>query len=681
MMRTKAFLLALILTVFFQPGRITGSGDTHPFNFYDLIAMQRLRDPRVSPDGQWVCFSRSEYSLEKNKGLHDLWLLSTDGKQLKRLTTHKAGDSHGRWAPDGKKIAFISTRSGSAQIWIIPVDGGEARRLTDFPVDVDNVTWSPDGKYLAFTADVYPDLPDIKATAERDRDREEDPVKAKIYTELLFRHWDIWEDGKRSHIFVMPAGGGDPVNVMKGADADSPTRPFGGSEEFAWSPDSREICFTAKMVDHPAWSTDFDLYTAPVDGSGFTCITPENKAWDTTPVYSPDGASIAYLAMERPGYEADRFRIMIYDRKTGKHRVLTQAWDRSPGEIAWSPAGNAIFASAVDMGGRSVFAVDVDTGRVKKLVDRRYNYSVQPSGENLIFLQSGFKSPAELFICRTDGSELRQLSFINKEVLDAAVFSEPRRFHFKGAEDDTVYGWFFKPVGFEEGKKYPLAFLVHGGPQGSWEDQFHYRWNAEIYAGAGYAVAAIDFHGSTGYGQAFTDAIHGDWGGKPFVDLMKGLDHLLKTYPFIDKERMGALGASFGGYMINWIEGHSDRFTCLANHDGGFDEVAGYYNTEELWFPEWDFGGPPFERPELYEKWSPHNYVQNWKTPMLVIHGALDFRVVETEGFSTFTALRRRGIPAKLLYFPDENHWVLKPKNSEFWYKTVLDWLDEWLKP
>jgi len=677
----KAFcplFLAVLILVSAGP---YSSAEKHPFNFNDMIAMKRLSDPQISPDGRWVCFGLRTYSLEENKGRSDLWLISMDGKILKQLTTHEAGEYHARWAPDGKKIAFISSRSGSAQIWMIAPGGGEARQLTRFPVDVDNVTWSPDGKRLAFTAEVYPDAGGFEETAARDQEKADNPVKAKVYTDLLFRHWDTWEDGKRSHIFVMPAGGGKPVDVMLKADADTPTRPFGDSGEFAWSPDGKEICFTAKMVDNPAWSTDFDLYTAAADGSGFTCITPKNEAWDTTPVYSPDGTRIAYLAMKRPGYEADRFRIMIYDRAGQTHKALTEDWDRSPGSITWSADGKTLYASAGDMGGTSLFVIDARTGDVKKIVEGRHNYGLQASSDSLVFLQSGFVSPAEMFKCGTDGSGFTQLTRINQEILDQAIFSHPVRFHFKGAEDETVYGWFFKPAGFEAGRKYPLAFLIHGGPQGSWRDRFHYRWNAEIYAGAGYAVAAIDFHGSTGYGQDFTDSINRDWGGKPYVDLMKGLDHLLKTYPFIDPERLGALGASFGGYMINWIQGQTDRFKCLVSHDGGFDEFTGYYNTEELWFPEWDFGGPPFEAPELYDKWAPMNYVKNWKTPELVIHGARDYRVVETESFCTFTALRRMGIPAKLLYFPDENHWVLKPKNSEFWHQTVLEWLDEWLKP
>jgi dipeptidyl aminopeptidase/acylaminoacyl peptidase len=680
MLIRKCLLPVVIISLVAAPGPVRGSETPHPFHFNDMIAMKRLGDPQISPDGQWVCFALRTYSMEENRGRTDLWLVSSDGAHLKQLTTHEASDYHGRWSPDGKTIAFISTRGGSAQIWMIPLSGGEARRVTDFPVDVDGVTWSPDGRHIAFTAEVYPDARDFAETAARDRAKAEDPVKARVYTELLFRHWDTWEDGKRSHIFVMPAGGGKAVDIMRGADADTPTRPFGDSSEFAWAPEGGQICFTAKMVDNPAWSTDYDLYTAAADGSGFTCITPENKAWDTTPVYSPDGAFIAYLAMMRPGYEADRFRIVLYDRRQKSHRVLTENWDRSPGGLAWSPDSKTLYATATDLGGTSVFSIDAATGEVRKLVPAHHNYSVQAASDFLVFLQSSFVSPAELFRCDTGGGGLTQLTRVNQDILDRVIFSPPERFSFKGAEDETVYGWFFKPVGFEAGRSYPLAFLIHGGPQGSWRDRFHYRWNAEIYAGAGYAVAAIDFHGSTGYGQRFTDSINRDWGGKPYVDLMKGLDYLLETRPYINPDRLGALGASFGGYMVNWIQGQTDRFRCLVNHDGGFDEVSGYYNTEELWFPEWDFGGTPYENPELYEKWSPRNYVKNWKTPTLVIHGALDFRVVEVEGFSTFTALRRKGIPAKLLYFPDENHWVLKPKNSAFWHETVLGWLDEWLK-
>lgn len=654
--------------------------ENHPFCFDDMIAMKRLSDPQPSPDGKWIAFEIAEYSLESNKGVRDIWLVSADGTLLKRLTSSPAQDTHPRWSPDGRTIAFISSRGGSSQIWTIRVDGGEAQQLTRFPLDVDNVKWSPSGTHLAFTAEVYPTAKTLEETSQRDKKKEEDPVKARTYTRLLFRHWDQWEDGKRRHIFVMPAEGGEPVDLMRGLDADSPTMPFGGSEEFAWSPDSKEICFTSKMAENPAWSTDVDLYIVKTDGTGFSCITEENKAWDTFPVYSPDGRTLAYLAMKRPGYESDRFRVVLYDRESGSRRVLTEEWDRSPGELAWAPDGKSLFAAAPDRARRNIFRIDVESGKGTEVLSGHYNDSLRVAGERIVFLQDSFTSPKEIFSCRLDGRELLQLTRINAPVLERAVFGEVEEFWFPSLDGFNVHGWLIKPALFREEKRYPLAFFIHGGPQGSWEDHFHYRWNLEIFAGAGYVVAAIDFRGSTGYGQAFTDAIRGDWGGKPYQDLMIGLDHILGRCLFINPDRMAALGASFGGFMINWINGQTGRFKCLVCHDGGFDETASYYSTEELWFPEWEFFGPAYKNPEMYDRWSPSRYVQNWKTPTLFIHGAQDYRVVDTEGLSAFTACQRLGIPSMLLYFPDETHFVTKPRNSELWHKTVIWWLDKWLR-
>ncbi|HET9481457.1 MAG TPA: S9 family peptidase, partial [Candidatus Polarisedimenticolia bacterium] len=657
------------------------SAGKHPFSVRDMVAMERLADPQPSPDGRWVVFTRRTWDEVANKVFTNLWMVSADGKDLRQLTSARASDTGPRWSPDGRSIAFISNRNGSSQIWVIDTAGGEAQRRTDFPIDVDNVQWSPDGTRFAFSAEVYPDCRDFACTAKRDKEAEENPVKARIYTGLMFRHWDTWEDGKRSHIFVWPGRNGDPIDLMRGVDADAPTKPFGGAEEFSWSPDGREIAFTAKIVPNPAWSTDLDVYIARTDGSGFRCVTEANEAVDTTPAWSPDGKTLAYLAMARPGFEADRQAVVLLEVASGNRRILTEAWDRSAGSVVWARDGRKLFVTAGDTARQKIFAVDAATGAVSEVVGVHYNAGVAgASQDRLVFTQDSLTSPAELFSCRLDGSDLRRLTRINDERLAAIGMSEPEEFWFKGARDEQVHGWLLRPVGFQPGRKYPVAFLVHGGPQGSWDDHFHYRWNPQAYAGAGYVTVAIDFHGSTGYGQAFTDSIRNDWGGKPYEDLMKGLDHVIASYDFVDSGRVGALGASYGGYMINWIAGHTDRFKCLVNHDGGFDERAGYFTTEELWFPEWEYGGPPWERRSVYEQWSPSTYVDQWKTPMLVIHGAKDFRLPETEGFATFTALQRRGVPSKLLYFPDENHWVLKAKNSILWHETVLGWLDEWLK-
>ncbi len=679
-MTPARFLLALALGAVAMPA--SPAAEPHPFSVHDMVAMERLGDPQPSPDGKWVVFTRRTWDAEANKVATNLWLVSSDGRTLRQLTSAKASDTGPRWSPDGGTIAFISTRGGSSQIWAIDIAGGEARQKSDFPVDVDNVQWSPDGTRLAFSAEVYPDCADLACTATRDKEREDNPVKARVYTKLMFRHWDTWEDGKRSHIFVWPGRTGTgPVDVMKGADADSPSKPFGGAEEFAWSPDGKEIAFTAKMADNEAWSTDLDLYVASTDGTGFRCITEPNQATDTTPAWSPDGKTIAYLAMARPGYESDKQAVALYERAAGKSRILTDSWDRSASSLAWSADGRRLFVTAAETARTKIFAVDTATGDVSLVVGDHTNSSVSvAAGGWLVFLQDSLTSPAEVHSCAQDGTDPRKLTHVNDERAAEALMSVPEEFWFKGARDEKVHGWLLKPVGIQEGRKYPLAFLVHGGPQGSWDDHFHYRWNPQAYAGAGYVTVTIDFHGSTGYGQAFTDAIRGDWGGKPFEDLMKGLDYVIATYPFVDPDRMGALGASYGGYMVNWLAGHTDRFKCLVSHDGELDIKSSYFTTEELWFPEWEFGGTPWEKEILYEHFSPVEYLASWKTPMLVIHGALDYRLVDTEGMAVFTALQRRGIPSKFLSFPDENHWVLKAKNSIFWHEQVIGWLDQWLR-
>ena len=674
-------LAVLVLCAFAAAPAARADEGRHPFSVRDMVAMERLAAPQPSPDGGQVVFTRRVYDAEANKNFTNLWIVSIDGGEPRRLTGARASDTSPRWSPDGRTIAFISDRGGSSQVWTIDPSGGEARQVTELPVDLDNVEWSPDGSRLAFSAEVYPDCSDLACTAKRDKEKSDNPVKARVYTKLMFRHWDAWDEGKRNHILVRPLKGGDPMDIMKGADADSPTKPFGGAEEFAWSPDGKSIAFTSKMAKNPAWSTDNNVYLAAADGSGFRCLTCANEATDTQPAFSPDGRTIAYLAMSRPGFEADRQRVMLYDLASGKSRALTEAWDRSAESVAWSLDGKRLLVTAEETARKKIFAVDPAGGKVSVVIGDHYNSDLAVTSRGrLVYAQDSLTSPAEIFTCRQDGSDARALTRVNAARVQAAAMSRPEEFWFKGAMDEKVHGWILKPVDFQEGRKYPVAFLVHGGPQGSWEDHFHYRWNPQAYAGAGYVTISINFHGSTGFGQAFTDAIRKNWGGAPYEDLMKGLDYAIATYPFIDASRMGALGASYGGYMINWIAGHTDRFKCLVSHDGEFDTRTSYYTTEELWFPEWEQGGVPWEPGTTHEKWSPALSVANWKTPMLVVHSAKDFRLPETEGFSVFTALQRKGIPSKLLYFPDENHWVLKAKNSILWHDTVIGWLDEWLK-
>ncbi|MGA7614078.1 MAG: S9 family peptidase [Thermoanaerobaculia bacterium] len=683
-MRSRFILVSLLVAATSVGAAIAAT--THPFNVHDLVMMDRISSPQISPDGAKVVFVVRKTDLAANRGRTDLWLMNSDGSGLTQLTTNPAGDSSPVWAPDGRTIYFLSTRSGSSQIWKIESNGGEARQVTTLPLDVANLLVSPDGSKLAFSMDVFPGT-SVDETAKRLKGEEESPATGRIYDSLMVRHWDTWEDHRRSHVFVMPAAGGAPVDVMKAMDADSPSQPFGGPEEITFTPDSKSIVFTAKNVGREeAWSTNYDLYVVPADASAAPKnLTDANDAWDTTPVFSPDGKTLAYLAMERPGFEADRYRIRLMSWPAGTTKTLTEAWDRSPDSFLFDPDGKTIYATAENLGNHSLFAIDAKTGTARTLVSQGTVHSPGVAGngknERIVFGMDNLRSPVQLYSVRTDGSDQKRLTDFNADRLASIAFGDPEQMTFKGWNDDTVYAWVVKPANFDPSKKYPVAFLIHGGPQGSFQNDFHYRWNPQIEAGDGYAAVMVDFHGSTGYGQAFTDAISGHWGDRPLEDLQKGLAAAIAKYPWMDGDRVAALGASYGGFMINWIEGAwPDRFRALVSHDGVFDQRMMYYATEELWFPAWEQEGLPWVVPQNYEKFNPVNLVDKWKTPMLVVHSANDFRIPESQGLGVFTALQRRGIPSKLLYFPDESHFVLKPANSILWHDTVLAWIDKWTK-
>jgi dipeptidyl aminopeptidase/acylaminoacyl peptidase len=645
-----------------------------------MLAMQRVSDPQVSPDGKWIAFSVRDTDYDANKGRFDIYVAAADGASVTRLTTDEANDTDAKWSPDGKWLYFMSTRSGSAQVWRIRPSGGEAEQVTKVDTDLNAFRVMPDGKRLVLAIDVWPDTKTLADSIKRDGAKEKQKVKARAYDQLLFRHWDQWEDGKFSHLFMWTSDS-DVKDLTPGLSTDTPIHPFGGSEQFTISPDGKSLAYVARVGGKEiAYTTNTDIFLVATDGKAKAVnLTADNKAYDFDPVWSRDGKSIAFTAMKRPGFEADRTRVTIYDVASKKSRVVTESWDYAAGSLTWSADGKTIFTNAYNVGNESLFAIDVATGTAKVLVEKGSNNSAQLAGDRIVFARDTLEMPVELFTMKLDGSDMKQLTHFNDARVAKIQFGEYEQFSFKGAKGDTVYGYVMKPAGYKTGKA-PVAFLVHGGPQGSFGDHWHYRWNPQVYAGHGYATIFIDFHGSAGYGQAFMDAISGDWGGAPYEDLMKGLDFAIDKYPYLDGNRVAALGASYGGYMINWINGHTDRFKALVCHDGIFDTRMGYFDTEEVWFPEWEHKGTPWTAPEEFEKANPEAFVKNWKTPTLVIHGSLDYRIPESHGFAAFTALQRRKVPSRFLSFPDENHWVLKPQNSKLWHDEVLGWIDRHTK-
>jgi dipeptidyl aminopeptidase/acylaminoacyl peptidase len=660
-----------------------------PFSAEHLVRLDRVGAPALSPDGAQVAYTVRETDMEANTGRYDIWLSPLEGGKPRRLTRHEANDTAPAWSPDGQALYFLSARGDTTQVWRIALAGGEAAPVTELPLDVGTFRLSADGRRMVVSLSVYPDCTELACTVARDEAASEAKTSGVAYDRLFMRHWDHWLDQKRSRLFALAldeAGqaAGEPVLVSGAVDADVPGRPFGGVEDYAIGPDGENVYFTARLRNaQEAWSTNYDVYRAPLDGDGPTVnLTESNPAWDTQPVFSPDGRHLAYLAMSRPGFEADRYRILLRDLASGETRELAPDWDYSPGSIAFSSDGSAIHASAPDLGRRTLWRLPLNGDAPERLTDMGTVTAFEVHEQGLLFARDSLVSPTELFWLPAGGDEPRQVTNFSGPQLADVALGAYEQFSFAGAGGATVYGYVVKPAQFEEGKTYPVAFLIHGGPQGSFGDHFHYRWNPQTYAGQGFAAVMIDFHGSIGYGQAFTDSISGDWGGKPLEDLKLGLAAAVEKYDFLDGDRVCALGASYGGFMINWIAGQwPDRFRCLVNHDGVFDQRSMYYTTEELWFPEWDQRGTPFGNPENYERFNPAAHVDKWRAPMLVVHGELDYRVPVTQGIAAFTALQRRGIESRFLYFPDENHWVLKPHNSLQWHAEVNAWLNRWLNP
>ena len=662
-----------------------------PLELADMFKIRRVSAPALSPDGNWIAYTVTTPNLEQNKNKSDLWLVSADGRTRRQLTTHDAHDRNAVWSPDGKWLAFESSRSGSFQIWLISPDGGEAQQFTLISTEASQPLWSPDGKHIAYVSDVFPEYSD-KPFSESDPlnkakldELENGKVKAKILTSLLYRHWDSWVDGKRKHIFVQPLDGGDPKDITPGnRDAVPTSSTFSSGTDFAFSPDGKEIAFTATPanVQEEAWTTNHDILTVSVNGGSPKQITT-NPAADGYPQYSPDGKYIAFRAQATPGFEADRWQLMLYERSTGKTKSLTETFDSSVESQIWGPGSRQLFFEAEEKGNKPIYVVSTAGNDVRRVFDRATNGSLNISSDGtwIAFLHQSAVRPTEVYRVGVDGKGLKKITGENDEFFATLDIPAPESIWYEGDGGAKIQSWIFKPAGMVQGKKYPFVYLVHGGPQGAWMNSWSYRWNPALWAAQGYVVMAPNPRGSTGFGQQFTNEISGDWGGKVFVDLMKGIDYA-DDLAFVNKENKAAAGASFGGYMMNWFQGNAgDRFKTLVTHDGVYNFYSMYGTTEEVWFDEWDHSGTPWDNPESYEKFSPHKYAKNFNTPNLIIHNELDYRVPLTEGMQLFTTLQRKGIPSKMLYFPDEGHWVLKPANSELWHKTVFEWLGQYLKP
>jgi dipeptidyl aminopeptidase/acylaminoacyl peptidase len=719
----------------------------HPFTFEDMMALKRVEEPEVSPDGKWVLFAAVDVDLKANTKTPHVWVVPLQAKAGPSTSLGMTGGEREiisdqdadrpRWAPDGKRFAFVSTKENGSQIWIADFDTATGmvtgkHRLTNVATEADGELWSPDGKNILFKSDVYPECDGTSAeetecNAKMVEERKNSKVKALIFTHLLYRHWNAYKEGKRTHLFILAAGNVTPpagatnLNYIEAlprdltpGDYDAPVFSLGGQDDYAFSPDGQEICYASNHDPEPAISTNNDLFIVPVRvGAGDSPahvlaatrnITADNKAADNTPLYSPDGKYIAYRAQQRPGYESDRWRLMLYDSKTMGETGITERLDTWVGTFAWAVDSKSLYFASEEHGASPILQIgttELEPGffGLKYILEGlNDDLSVNPHGKGLVFTRMSIGAPNEIYSsvftetarchrqCPTEPqpgdcecAKARPLSHLNDFVFSQISMSPLDTFWFTGAHGDKVQGWMLRPPNFDPNKKYPVKFIVHGGPEVPMGDEWSYRWNFELFAANGYVVVFINFHGSPGYGQKFIDAINGDWGGAPFEDLMKGLDYAEQHYAFIDKDRECALGASYGGYMANWILGHTNRFKCIVTHDGMFNTESAWGDTEELWFNEWEFKGTPYTNRELYRKWSPHLFATNFKTPTLVIHSQLDYRLDVSQGFDLFTTLQRQGVPSKMLYFPDEGHWVLKPQNSQLWYKTVNDWVDQWV--
>lgn len=687
-----AALLALALAPAFAAAPL------RPMSASELVLLERVNDPRMSPDGRWVVYQLLETDLAANRSMSSLWLApvpeagpaTPEPRYTRRLTAPGVSSFSPRWRADGKMLFFLSTRSGGSQVWRLDLAGGEAQAVTHSALEITNFMVAPDSHHIVVSMHVFPDCEDLDCSKHRMEERSAQRGAGRVYDRMFIRHWDSWADGTRSQLFAYALdeqgiATGNPLWLSRGLDADIPSKPFGDDNEWSITPDSRELIFAARVAGSTEpWSTNFDLYRVAIDGSAPPRnLTAANEGWDTSPAISPDGRFLAYRAQKRAGFESDRFAIMLMEYPNGEPHELLPQWDRSALLLRWSADGKFLYTVAEDTGQRRLFAIEIEHGRVTPLTDQGTVRGFDAGRNTVIYALDNLAGPAQLYRIDLRSGRVVLFTHHNREKMAGLSFGEYQQFTFKGWNNEAVHGYVVKPAGYEPGRKYPVLLLIHGGPENSLANEFHYHWNAQLFAGAGYAVLMIDFHGSTGYGQAFTDAIRGHWGDRPLEDLQKGWRHALASFPFLDGARACALGGSYGGYMTNWIAGNwrsepTGAWKCLVTDDGVFDSRMMAYSSDELWFEEWEHEGAPFAQPQNFERFNPVNHVQDWSIPMLVIHGAQDFRVPLEQGIAAFAALQRRGVPSRFLYFPEENHWVLKPQDVVRWHEVVAEWLTRW---
>lgn len=687
---TNCSIIILLLIMTTSLTFAQNSENKRPMSVEDIWNMKRIGASVLSPDGKTLAFAVTTYSMDDNKGNTDIYLVNTDGTDMRAFRNTAKNESEPVFSPDGKTLYYTldgKIRAASLQSKAKKVND---KVVVDLYTGASGMVMGNDGSML-FVSSVYPECTTQDCNKKKDQEKSNTKVNASIFTELMYRHWDDWRGEKRSHLFlssnVKPSTENlKLIDLLPGSRSDVPPLALGSEYDYTFSPDSTEIAFTMNEDPVLATSTNNDIFIINIKDVNANGKTPYkkisvSKGNDFQPVYSPDGRYIAYLSMERAGFEADKHRIMLYDRTTGETRDLTAKFDRSAGRILWAPDSKSIWFNAQNEVTNAIYNLDLATGMVKLLRAVQYNslVAVSPDGGKVYFKSQQSTQPHELFVMDANGGNVKQLTYLNKDVLAKIDMNPIEPFWFEGAGSKNVQAIMVKPPQFDRNKKYPMIFLIHGGPQGAFSDEFHYRWNLQMFAAKGYVVVAVNPRGSTGYGQQFTDEISGDWAGKVYVDLMNCYDHAILNYPFIDKSNVFAAGASYGGYMINWIEGHNDdgRFKALVCHDGVFNLESMYGSTEELWFPEWEYRGTPWQNRELYHKLSPHMYVDNFKTPMLVIHGGKDFRVPESQAFELFTSLQRKGVESKFLYFPEESHFVTRPQNSRLWWNTIFDWFEQ----